>query len=214
MDSLLNLHIVLHSGYTIPLSLSPSIHPFLPSLPSSLPFSCICFSSLKWKWKLLSHVRLFVTPWTIQSMKFLQARILEWVAYPFSRGSSQPRDQTQVFSSLKITTKAHIQSSHENIKFWKPQKKKKKHIQQKSSYDYSLKLSLDSLNSYKGKIRIDYTSPNGRQLVLTSGPGVGEGRKEVGCGEHWRFMWLYNGMKIAGSMLESSQLLPFFHTHT
>ena len=26
----------------------------------------------------------------------LQARILEWVAFSFSRGSSQPRDQTQV----------------------------------------------------------------------------------------------------------------------
>ena len=26
----------------------------------------------------------------------LQARILEWVAVPFSRGSSQPRDRTQV----------------------------------------------------------------------------------------------------------------------
>ena len=26
----------------------------------------------------------------------LQARILEWVAFPYSRGSSQPRDQTQV----------------------------------------------------------------------------------------------------------------------
>ena len=26
----------------------------------------------------------------------LQARILEWVAFPFSRGSSQPRDGTQV----------------------------------------------------------------------------------------------------------------------
>ena len=26
----------------------------------------------------------------------LQARILEWVATPSSRGSSQPRDQTQV----------------------------------------------------------------------------------------------------------------------
>ena len=26
----------------------------------------------------------------------LQARILEWVAFPFSRGSSQLRDQTQV----------------------------------------------------------------------------------------------------------------------
>ena len=26
-----------------------------------------------------------------------QARVLEWVAFSFSRGSSQPRDQTQVF---------------------------------------------------------------------------------------------------------------------
>ena len=28
----------------------------------------------------------------------LQARILEWVTIPFSRGSSQPRDRTQVSS--------------------------------------------------------------------------------------------------------------------
>ena len=26
----------------------------------------------------------------------LQAKILEWVAFPFSKGSSQPRDQMQV----------------------------------------------------------------------------------------------------------------------
>ena len=26
----------------------------------------------------------------------LQARVLEWVSFPFSRGPSQPRDQTQV----------------------------------------------------------------------------------------------------------------------
>ena len=26
----------------------------------------------------------------------LQARILQWIAFPFSRGSSQPRDRTQV----------------------------------------------------------------------------------------------------------------------
>ena len=32
------------------------------------------------------------------SMGILQARILEWVAMPSSRGSSQPRDQTQVSS--------------------------------------------------------------------------------------------------------------------
>ena len=28
--------------------------------------------------------------------EILQARILEWVTFPFSMGSSQPRDQTQV----------------------------------------------------------------------------------------------------------------------
>ena len=45
----------------------------------------------------LSYVRLFETPWTVAhqaslSMGILQARILEWVAMPSSRGSSQPRD--------------------------------------------------------------------------------------------------------------------------
>ena len=35
-----------------------------------------------------------VTTWTVHGI--LQARILEWVAFPFSRGSSQPRDWTQV----------------------------------------------------------------------------------------------------------------------
>ena len=50
---------------------------------------------------LLSHVRLFVIPWTVAhraplSMGILQARILELVATPFSRGSSQPGDATQI----------------------------------------------------------------------------------------------------------------------
>ena len=41
------------------------------------------------------------TPWTISSLGssvhgILQARMLEWVALSFSRGSSQPRDQTWV----------------------------------------------------------------------------------------------------------------------
>ena len=55
----------------------------------------------KWKWRSRSHVRLFVTPWTVAfyaplSMGILQARRLEGVAIPFSRGSSQPRARTQV----------------------------------------------------------------------------------------------------------------------
>jgi len=44
----------------------------------------------------------------------LQARILEWVAFPFSRGSSQPRDRTQVshiagrFFTSWATREAHL----------------------------------------------------------------------------------------------------------
>ena len=51
--------------------------------------------------KLLSLVQLFVALWTVARqaplyMGILQARKLEWVAMPSSRGSSQPRDRTQV----------------------------------------------------------------------------------------------------------------------
>ena len=49
------------------------------------------------KWKSLSCVWLFVTPWITIVHGILQDRILEWVAYPFSRGSPQPRDRTHVF---------------------------------------------------------------------------------------------------------------------
>ena len=43
----------------------------------------------------VSHIQLCVTPWTIV-YGILKARILEWVAIPFSKGFSQTRDQTQV----------------------------------------------------------------------------------------------------------------------
>ena len=66
------------------------------ALISTILSSRLLICSWKWKWKFLSHVWLFVTPWTVQVCGILQARILEWVAVPFSRGSSQPRDQTQV----------------------------------------------------------------------------------------------------------------------
>ena len=74
--------------------------------------------------KSLSRVQLFVTPWTVAyiyiyththtlscsvmsdslqvahqdplSVEILQARTLEWVAMPSSRGPSQPRNQNQV----------------------------------------------------------------------------------------------------------------------
>ena len=38
----------------------------------------------------------FCQPMDYRVQEILQTRIPEWVAFPFSRGSSQPRDQTQV----------------------------------------------------------------------------------------------------------------------
>ena len=76
--------------------------------------SYICWWERKWgrqygkqyevMWKSLSCGQLFATAWTIQAMNSLEfsimqnspGRILEWVAFPFSRGSSQRRDRTQV----------------------------------------------------------------------------------------------------------------------
>ena len=67
-----------------------------PSVPTSLAsLALLCYALL------LSHDQLFGTSWTVAhqaplSMGILQARILERVAMPSSRGSSQPRDWTQV----------------------------------------------------------------------------------------------------------------------
>ena len=63
--------------------------------------------------------------------RILQARILEWVAMPSSRGSSWPRDQTQVsriagrFLTIWATREAHhpeiimLKFSHLSIKYSK-----------------------------------------------------------------------------------------------
>ena len=48
------------------------------------------------QWKSLSSVQLFVNPLDNTVHGTLQATRLEWVAFPFSKGSSQPRNQTQV----------------------------------------------------------------------------------------------------------------------
>ena len=56
------------------------------------------------------------SPWGSSIHEILQARILEWIAIPFSRGSSWPRDCTQVsciagrFFTICVTEKAHANS--------------------------------------------------------------------------------------------------------
>ena len=70
-----------------------------------------------------SHVQLFVTPWTVTcqaplSIGILQVRILEWAVISSCRGSSQPRDQTQVsqiagrFFTISVTREALIFYHH------------------------------------------------------------------------------------------------------
>ena len=51
----------------------------------------------KWlKVKVTQSCLTLCDPMDYTVLGILQARILEWVAFPFSRGPSQPRDQTQV----------------------------------------------------------------------------------------------------------------------
>ena len=50
----------------------------------------------QWKWKLLKSCLTLCDPMDCIVPGILQARKLEWVAFSFSRGSSQPRDWTQV----------------------------------------------------------------------------------------------------------------------
>ena len=69
---------------------------------------------------LISVVSDSETPWTCSSpgssvRRILQARILEWIAIPFSRESSCPRDWTQVsgiagrfFTMLKLNMQLFI----------------------------------------------------------------------------------------------------------
>ena len=56
-------------------------------------FVCMCIVKVKFT----QSCPTFCDPMDYTVHGILQARILEWVAIPFSRGSSQPRDQTLVF---------------------------------------------------------------------------------------------------------------------
>ena len=91
----------------------------------------------------------FVTPWTVDHRApvhgILQARILGWVAIPFSKGSSQSRDQTWV---LCIAGKFFYHLSHQEKPFislgeWKYDMQNLKNIK------FRFKLSSNS-----GKMKI------------------------------------------------------------
>ena len=79
------------------------------------------------KRRVLSHVWLFVAPWTVAPQAALvhgifQARILEWFAVPSSRRSSWPRDGTCVscVSRRFLTTSATWEAPWADMRKWKP----------------------------------------------------------------------------------------------
>ena len=75
-----------------------------------------------------SHVQLFVVLWTLAiqgppSMGMPEARILEWVSMPSSRGSSPHRDQTQVSCSLQYCKQIlYCWATREAQRGWAPKK--------------------------------------------------------------------------------------------
>ena len=78
--------------------------------------------SEKWRWKSQSCLTLCdLMDYTVPGI--LQARILEWVAFPFSRGSSQPEGWTQVsrIAGRFFTSRA----TREVWEYWSIQKQKK-----------------------------------------------------------------------------------------
>ena len=83
----------------------------------------IFISALTETWTyMLSHVWLFVISWTVArqaplSLEILQAWILVWVAIPFSRRSSQPRDRTQV--SLNAGKVFTLRATREAQEYWR-----------------------------------------------------------------------------------------------
>ena len=102
-----------HTRFLPPaLPLSPPTVSMAPCFPSVVAYSLrlfssatsVCFSALPSFWfpkqsmifclSWLSRVHC-ASPGCSSVLGILQARILEWIAIPFSRGSSQPRDQTQ-----------------------------------------------------------------------------------------------------------------------
>ncbi|CAI9158043.1 unnamed protein product [Rangifer tarandus platyrhynchus] len=79
----------------------------------------------------------------------LQARILEWVAFPFSRGSSQPRDRTQVSRIAGGLYQLSQQGSPGGLPGWTP-----KPFQRSILKEINPKYSLEELML---KLKLQYT---------------------------------------------------------
>ena len=66
------------------------------------------------KMKVAQSCPTFCGPTDYRSHGILPARILKWVAFPFSRGSSQPRDRIQVSHIAVDSLTAELQGKPKN----------------------------------------------------------------------------------------------------
>ena len=92
----------------------------------------------------------------------LQARVLEWVAISFSRGSSRPRDRTQV---------SHIAGRHFNLCTTREALKYKNTVSQKTSYR-DTELQIQILTS---KISREERKPGWKKKGKEAGEGMRKG---------------------------------------
>ena len=77
-------------GDTLQIVHLPNLHLKLTSPYSNVPLQILHLSCIE------SEVKVAQSCPTLQFHGILQARILEWVTFPFSKGSSQPSNPTQV----------------------------------------------------------------------------------------------------------------------
>ena len=66
------------------------------SLTNTINTTTIFVKKNMWKVKVVQSYPTLYDPMDYTVHGILQARILEWVAFPFSRGSSQPRNQNRI----------------------------------------------------------------------------------------------------------------------
>ena len=134
----------------------------------------------------------------------LQAGILEWAAFPFSRGSSQPRDPTQVsciaggFFTSWATSEAP--TAHEQEKN-QPRRKTGKNLNRHFSKE-GIQMSIKHMTRCSGPL-LEKCQSNCNQVPLTPSeepsskrsPRMkccrGQGRQGLllPCGQGWKLGW-------------------------
>ena len=182
-----HMHIQIREEH--PKSLSLGSHPSLPLRPSGSgvldsewknpPFACVCVCVCVFV-KVTQSCPTLRDPMDYTVHGILQVRILEWVAFFFSRGSSQPRDRTQVY---------HIAGGP--FPSWATREAPSRTLISQTFYVGEAEL--------RGGSCIFCVCPQGAFTVMWVGRAVGHEmlwhiRFQVqGCVEFWASMWAENG---------------------